>query len=842
MAVYDEYAYVVNETSGGIQVFDLSLIDSGTVSILSTPGQFGPAKSHNVTINPDSGYLYLSGSSADGLQVYDLNGDPANPSFAGSSPVSYIHDLVVHSYTSGPYAGKEIVFAFSASSGVQIIDVTDKGNMVLLSTTSYPNTTYTHHGALSEDLQYLFVNDELDEQDNANVSTTTTYVLDVQDLSAPSYVTSFTNGLAAIDHNPMVRGNYLYEANYTSGLRIYDVSDINNVTEVGYYDTYPADNNTAFNGAWGVDASLPSGTVIVSDIQSGLFVLDPSRAQGTNGSYRVELTDLQTLTNVRFGVGAATNNAPTISPVGEQFNTNGDVVNLQLSATDINPGDSLTFSATGLPAGLTIDASTGVISGTIATGAEVGSPYAVIVTVTDDGDPNKSAQALFSWNVNSIAQNQPLYRINAGGSPLASIDSGPVNWSGDTSSSPSSYVNSSQTNNTYSYSVSNPITAGPSVPSSVPLALFQTERFDTSWSSPEMQWNFPVSNGSYEVRLYFAENYSGAGSPGKRVFDVVIEDILTLDNYDVVADAGAMFVGVMQSFEVEVTDELLTIDLLHVIENPAIKGIEIIDLTLQAAAASSPQLVEQGLPDDSPSGTTQFSNYVMQIFATDSYDLEIQYNSSQAETVSWELLNTGETGSFVTSGSGASELQYIYGLTIPEGLQMLQLSYADGFSLEYIDALLSEPSSFSGYLSDTDAVTGNFQLLANVQELVSSGARPEVGIIIEEPSSGASRFVQLGIQLDLNYYARVSTEVNGSVEELNTGLSGSFPNAWILLERTGDQISMAVSSDNVSYQLIQVITLPSLPDTLDAGLYIDSGSENIDAKATLQNFETIPLP
>ena len=72
--------------------------------------------------------------------------------------------------------------------------------------------------------------------------------------------------------------------------------------------------------------------------------------------------------------------------------------------------------------------------------------------------------------------------------------------------------------------------------------------------------------------------FSGTGSPGERVFDVVIEDILALDDYDVVADAGAMFVGVMQNFEVEVTDELLTIDLLHVIENPAIKGIEIIDL------------------------------------------------------------------------------------------------------------------------------------------------------------------------------------------------------------------------------------------------------------------------
>ena len=204
-----------------------------------------------------------------------------------------------------------------------------------------------------------------------------------------------------------------------------------------------------------------------------------------------------------------------------------------------------------------------------------------------------------------------------------------------------------------------------------------------------------------------------------------------------------------------------------------------------SAAASSPQLVEQGLPDDSPSSPTQFSNYVMQIFATDSYDLEIKYNSSQAETVSWELLNTGETGSFVTSGSGASELQYIYGLTIPEGLQMLQLSYADGFSLEYIDALLSEPSSFSGYLSDTNAVTGNFQLLANVQELVSSGARPEVGIIIEEPSSGTSRFVQLGIQLDQNYYARASTDASGSVEELNTGAIRFIPQRMDITRANG---------------------------------------------------------
>jgi hypothetical protein len=102
-----------------------------------------------------------------------------------------------------------------------------------------------------------------------------------------------------------------------------------------------------------------------------------------------------------------------------------------------------------------------------------------------------------------------------------------------------------------------------------------------------MQWNFPVNNGEYEVRLYFAETYSGTGSPGQRVFDVAIEGNIVLDDYDVVADAGAMFVGVMQSFQVGVSDESLTIDLLHVIENPAIKGIEILQIATQGLASTN---------------------------------------------------------------------------------------------------------------------------------------------------------------------------------------------------------------------------------------------------------------
>ena len=43
----------------------------------------------------------------------------------------------------------------------------------------------------------------------------------------------------------------------------------------GWFDTYPEDDATTFSGAWGVFAGFPSGTVIVSDIERGLFVLRP---------------------------------------------------------------------------------------------------------------------------------------------------------------------------------------------------------------------------------------------------------------------------------------------------------------------------------------------------------------------------------------------------------------------------------------------------------------------------------------------------------------------------------------------------------------------------------------
>ncbi|NIR67130.1 MAG: hypothetical protein GWN61_22100, partial [candidate division Zixibacteria bacterium] len=57
---------------------------------------------------------------------------------------------------------------------------------------------------------------------------------------------------AAIDHNQYIKGNYAYQSNYRAGLRILDISNISgaSLTEVAYFDIYPANDNPNFNGSW----------------------------------------------------------------------------------------------------------------------------------------------------------------------------------------------------------------------------------------------------------------------------------------------------------------------------------------------------------------------------------------------------------------------------------------------------------------------------------------------------------------------------------------------------------------------------------------------------------------
>lgn len=280
--VYEQFAYNVNESGGGLQVIDLSGIDQGEV-ILVGAATGGLATSHTIFVNPRSGYLYACLNSLTfGFIAYDLS-RPYDPMPVGSWREVPAHEVYVTTYDSCPYAGRadracEIAFVFAAGAGLRVVDVTDKAAMFTIASLRYPNLAYCHQGWLSEDRRHLFFGDEFDEQRHNFPATT--YVLDVSVPNTLGMPAAFSNGINTVDHNLMVRGRFVFEANYTSGLRIFDAGDIQNIREVGFFDTFPESDARVFEGAWGVYAGLPSGNILVSDIVGGLFVLDPKEAVG----------------------------------------------------------------------------------------------------------------------------------------------------------------------------------------------------------------------------------------------------------------------------------------------------------------------------------------------------------------------------------------------------------------------------------------------------------------------------------------------------------------------------------------------------------------------------------
>lgn len=281
--VFNNHAFVVSEAfNHGMQVFDLTRLRNVTNPPVTFDedahyNQFGNA--HNIAINEETGFAYVVGTQTfnGGGHYIDIN-DPLNPSFAGGfSEGNYSHDAQILVYQ-GPdpdYIGSEIYIG-SNEDRIVIIDVTDKNNPETISTIFYANDAYTHQGWLTEDNNYFILGDELDERDFG--FDTTTIVFDFSDLDNPNLSFVYTGPTPSIDHNGYTRGNKFYLSNYRAGMRVLDITDIANgvMTEEAFFDTYPDDDNTNFDGAWNVYPYFESGNIVISDINGGFFLVrDP---------------------------------------------------------------------------------------------------------------------------------------------------------------------------------------------------------------------------------------------------------------------------------------------------------------------------------------------------------------------------------------------------------------------------------------------------------------------------------------------------------------------------------------------------------------------------------------
>ena len=171
------------------------------------------------------------------------------------------------------FTGREICFA-SNEDTLTIVDVTDKSSPVQIGRHGYNQSGYTHQGWLTEDHRWFVTDDELDES-SGNFSGTRTLVFDLKTLDVVPEPSKYIADGLSIDHNQYVVGDYTFQANYRRGLRVLRIDDPAKAdfTEVAYFDTFPSSDGVGFSGAWNVYPFFDNGTLLVSDINRGLFVL-----------------------------------------------------------------------------------------------------------------------------------------------------------------------------------------------------------------------------------------------------------------------------------------------------------------------------------------------------------------------------------------------------------------------------------------------------------------------------------------------------------------------------------------------------------------------------------------
>ena len=290
--VYKDHAFIVADGAGAhhMQIFDLTQLREVTEpqTFTETALYKGVYSSHNIVINEESGFAYAVGSDSGGetcggaLHMINIQ-DPLNPVFAGCFAdtrtgglgTGATHDAQCVTYD-GPdldYREREICLS-SNGTALSIADVTDKESPIALSVARYPNVAYTHQGWLTEDHRYFYLNDEGDEMSEM-VDATRTLIFDISDLEDPILAKEYYGPSSAIDHNLYIQGDIMYQTNYVEGLRIVDISDPENPSEIGHFDTVPygPNDNSAVLGAWSNYPYFKSGTIVVTSGREGVFFL-----------------------------------------------------------------------------------------------------------------------------------------------------------------------------------------------------------------------------------------------------------------------------------------------------------------------------------------------------------------------------------------------------------------------------------------------------------------------------------------------------------------------------------------------------------------------------------------
>ena len=288
---YGKYLYIVSDDAGPntFQIADMSYLPDSVHLVRNDSSIF--KRSHTIFI--DGNKLYCGSVDRVGvpdasMAVYSLT-DPETPQLLrrlnDDHPfISWVHDMFVRNDT---------VYASCGSQGLYIYKFNSNNTFTLLGNLP-SNGNYNHSSFLSDDGTLLINCDEV--PDGIPVR-----LVDVTDVTNPGIYTTFISNTGATPHNPYIKNGKAVIAYYQDGVQIYNIDNPANPVRIGYFDTHPQNisgyPNPAYQGAWGAYTDLPSGVLLVSDMQLGLFVLDTDTLLASSGENKKEKNSLSLYPN-----------------------------------------------------------------------------------------------------------------------------------------------------------------------------------------------------------------------------------------------------------------------------------------------------------------------------------------------------------------------------------------------------------------------------------------------------------------------------------------------------------------------------------------------------------------
>jgi len=261
LKTWGDYAYVSNESSQGVLIVDLSPLPDGQITSTTnfTGSSYGFESAHNLYID-ELGKMYIFGADngSGGAIICDVSENPMEPVELGRFNDYYLHD--------GMARGDTLWGAAIYQGELLAIDVSNPSNPSIMGSVSTPGQ-FAHNCWVSDDGTHVFTTDEISDGYIGAYN-----VEDLGNMFETDRIQS-SPGSNVIPHNVHVRNDFLITAYYTDGIVIHDASNPNNITLVGEYDTSPDYSGSGYNGSWGAYPFLPSGNILASDIEEGLYIL-----------------------------------------------------------------------------------------------------------------------------------------------------------------------------------------------------------------------------------------------------------------------------------------------------------------------------------------------------------------------------------------------------------------------------------------------------------------------------------------------------------------------------------------------------------------------------------------